>query len=60
MAPRRMIAFYAKRARGAMARYAVDGRLQRAEDLKGFDRDSYAFDPALSTDAEWTFTRPAR
>ena len=56
----RMIAFYAKRARGAMARYAVDGRLQRAEDLKGFDRDSYAFDPALSTDAEWTFTRPAR
>src|SRR5674476_361364 len=33
----RIISFYAKRARGLMARYAIDRRLDRAEDLKGFD-----------------------
>ena len=56
----RMIALFAKRARGLMARYAIDERLERAEGLKGFDRDGYRFAPELSTDAEWTFTRPAR
>ena len=56
----RMIALFAKRARGAMARYAIDARLDRAEDLKGFDRDGYRFAPELSTGTEWTFTRPAR
>ena len=56
----RMIALYAKRARGTMARYAIDIRADRAGDLKGFDRDGYRFAPGLSTDTEWTFTRPAR
>ena len=56
----RMIALYAKRARGTMARYAIDARVDRAEHLKGFDRDGYRFAPELSTDTEWTFTRPAR
>jgi uncharacterized protein len=56
----RMIALFAKRARGTMARYAIDGRVDRAADLKGFDRDGYRFSPDLSSDTEWTFTRPAR
>ena len=56
----RMIALYAKRARGAMARYAVDERLDRAEGLKAFDRDGYRFAPELSDESEWTFTRRAR
>jgi uncharacterized protein len=56
----RMIALFAKRARGAMARYAIDGRLDAAEGLKGFDRDGYRFAPSLSTETEWTFTRRAR
>ena len=56
----RTIAFYAKRARGEMARYAIDWRLEQAEGLKEFDRDGYRFAPELSSQAEWTFTRPAR
>ena len=56
----RMISFFAKRARGLMVRYAIDGRLERAEDLKGFDREGYGFRPELSTKADWVFTRPAR
>ena len=56
----RMIALFAKRARGALARYVIDHRLEHADDLKRFDRDGYRFAPDLSNEAEWTFTRPAR
>ncbi|WP_174299223.1 peroxide stress protein YaaA [Caulobacter sp. S45] len=56
----RMIALFAKRARGAMARYAIDHRVDRAEGLKDFDRDGYRFAPELSNASAWTFTRPAR
>jgi cytoplasmic iron level regulating protein YaaA (DUF328/UPF0246 family) len=54
----RIISFYAKRARGLMARYAIDNRIDRAADLKGFDADGYRFVPELSTDEEFTFSRP--
>ncbi len=53
----RTLSFFAKRARGAMARYAIDQRIDRAEGLKGFDRDGYAFRPALSNDTDWVFAR---
>ncbi len=53
----RVISFFAKKARGAMARFAIDERLERAEDLKAFDRDGYRFDPAASSDVEWIFIR---
>jgi cytoplasmic iron level regulating protein YaaA (DUF328/UPF0246 family) len=53
----RIISFFAKRARGTMARFAVDERIERAEDLKAFDRDGYRYDKGLSTDADWIFIR---
>lgn len=53
----RIISFFAKRARGTMARFAIDERITRAEDLKAFDRDGYRFDPAASTETDWIFTR---
>lgn len=53
----RIISFFAKKARGAMARFAIDERVERVADLKAFDRDGYAFDKAASTDAEWIFIR---
>ncbi len=56
----RMISFFAKRARGLMARYVIDGRLENPEDLKGFDREGYAFRPDLSKAADWVFARPAK
>lgn len=54
----RIMSFFAKRARGAMARFAIDNRIERAADLKAFDRDGYRFQPSLSTDEEFTFARP--
>lgn len=53
----RIISFFAKKARGSMARFAIDERLERAEDLKAFDRDGYGFHKSASTESEWIFTR---
>jgi cytoplasmic iron level regulating protein YaaA (DUF328/UPF0246 family) len=55
----RVISFHAKRARGRMARFAIDGRIERAEDLKAFDADGYGFRADLSTATDWVFTRQA-
>jgi cytoplasmic iron level regulating protein YaaA (DUF328/UPF0246 family) len=54
----RIISFFAKRARGAMARFAIDNRIERVADLRAFDRDGYRFVGSLSTDDEFTFARP--
>ncbi len=54
----RVIAFYAKRARGQMARYAIEGRIERAEDLRGFDVAGYRYAADLSSEAEYVFRRP--
>ncbi len=53
----KVISFFAKRARGRMARYAIDNRIERAEDLKGFDADGYGFRPELSSATDWVFNR---
>ena len=54
----RIMSFFAKRARGLMARYAIDNRIERAADLRAFDVDGYRFQPSLSSDEEFTFARP--
>ncbi|THD82002.1 MAG: peroxide stress protein YaaA [Phenylobacterium sp.] len=54
----RMISFFAKKARGLLARYAIDHRIDKAADLKGFNSEGYRLAPALSTDEELTFSRP--
>ena len=54
----RVISFFAKRARGAMARYAIDHRIDRAADLRAFDVGGYAWQAHLSSDEEYVFTRP--
>lgn len=54
----RIVSFFAKRARGAMARFAIDNRLERAADLRAFDREGYRFVAGLSSDEEFTFARP--
>jgi cytoplasmic iron level regulating protein YaaA (DUF328/UPF0246 family) len=53
----KIISFYAKRARGLMARYAIDNRVSDADSLKAFDREGYAFVPDASTDTTWVFRR---
>ena len=54
----RVLGFFAKKARGRMARYVIDNRIDQAEGLKGFDLDGYRFQASLSTDADWVFARP--
>ncbi|NPA72954.1 MAG: peroxide stress protein YaaA [Gammaproteobacteria bacterium] len=53
----KIISFYAKRARGLMARYAADNLVENAENLKFFEVDSYQFNPEQSTETDWVFTR---
>lgn len=53
----RIISFFAKKARGMMARYVIDNRLEKPEDLKAFDVDGYTFQAADSTDDTWVFQR---
>ena len=53
----KIISFYAKRARGLMARYAALKGVNQAEKLKNFDLDGYAFDEAASSEASWVFRR---
>jgi cytoplasmic iron level regulating protein YaaA (DUF328/UPF0246 family) len=53
----KIISFYAKRARGLMARYAATHRLTTPEPLQGFDLDGYAFAPAASSADRLVFRR---
>ncbi|WP_445362850.1 peroxide stress protein YaaA [Microbulbifer sp. ANSA003] len=53
----KMISFFAKKARGMMSRWAIDQRVKKAEELKGFDVAGYGYNPGLSTEWDWVFTR---
>ncbi|MBP0599652.1 peroxide stress protein YaaA [Herbaspirillum sp. LeCh32-8] len=53
----KIISFYAKRARGLMARYAALKNISQPEKLKGFDLDGYAFAEDASTESSWVFRR---
>lgn len=44
----RMVSFYAKKARGAMARFIIQNRLRDPEALQGFDAGGYRYDPSRS------------
>ena len=54
----KMIGFFAKRARGMMARFIVQRRLETPEALKDFNEAGYRFDPEGSTESSLLFTRP--
>jgi uncharacterized protein len=48
---------FLKRARGMMARYIIQNRIEKPEDVKGFNMDRYSFNNKLSVKSEWVFTR---
>lgn len=54
----RTLMYYAKHARGAMARWIMENRVDRAEGLKDFNAGGYALDAAASTETELVFSRP--
>ncbi|MBT9459987.1 MAG: peroxide stress protein YaaA [Burkholderiaceae bacterium] len=53
----KVISFFAKRARGLMARYAIQHRLKTAKGLEGFNLDGYGFDAAASAPERLVFRR---
>jgi cytoplasmic iron level regulating protein YaaA (DUF328/UPF0246 family) len=53
----KIISFFAKKARGLMARYIIQQRLTAAEQLKGFDLAGYAYSAEHSTANELVFLR---
>ncbi|MDE0944545.1 MAG: peroxide stress protein YaaA [Alphaproteobacteria bacterium] len=53
----RIIGFFAKQARGMMARYIVQNRISNPDDLKDFELGGYQYRPAQSNGDAWVFAR---
>ncbi|MCL6415256.1 peroxide stress protein YaaA [Aestuariirhabdus sp. Z084] len=53
----KIISFYAKKARGLMARYIIDEHIDNANALKSFDYAGYEYNPDMSKGDDWVFTR---
>ena len=53
----RVVAIFAKKARGRMCDFIIRNRIKLPEDLKAFNSDGYVFRLELSTDTQWVFTR---
>jgi cytoplasmic iron level regulating protein YaaA (DUF328/UPF0246 family) len=55
----KIISFFAKRARGLMARYATVNKLSHIDQLKAIDSEGYAFAAKASTAGKLVFRRGA-
>ncbi|WP_373083873.1 peroxide stress protein YaaA [Sneathiella sp.] len=55
----KVIGFTAKRARGMMARFMIENRIDRPDGLKEFGQAGYLFQPTLSDAHNYIFTRAA-
>lgn len=53
----KIISFYAKKARGLMAAFAIKNQITQAEELKQFDVEGYRYNAAMSSAREWVFIR---
>jgi hypothetical protein len=53
----KMISFFAKKARGLMARYIIQNKLTSVEEIKGFELGGYQYNDDLSKGNDWVFTR---
>lgn len=56
----KIVSFWAKKARGAMARFIATHHLTNPADLRGFDLGGYAYRADLSDTARLVFLRPAQ
>ena len=54
----KVISFHAKRARGLMARFAIQHKITKPQALQQFDLEGYAFAPEVSTEDKLVFRRP--
>ena len=57
-----MISFFAKKARGLMAAYAIRNKIKNPEDLINFDAEGYGLNASLSDlkTNKWVFTRKSK
>ncbi|SEK66786.1 hypothetical protein SAMN05216262_10271 [Colwellia chukchiensis] len=53
----KMISFFAKKARGQMARYIIENKINDVEKLKDFDVAGYQYSTEFSKGNDWVFTR---
>lgn len=53
----KVISFFAKKARGLMARYVIQNKIEKVEDLRNFDLAGYQYDEQSSNDSELVFLR---
>jgi uncharacterized protein len=53
----RVVSFFAKRARGLMARFAITGRLLQPGELQYFADEGYAYTATASDETRWVFRR---
>ena len=53
----KVISFFAKKARGMMARFIIQNHILNVEEIKRFNLGGYSFSEALSNDKEWVFIR---
>lgn len=53
----KIVSFFAKKARGAMARFMIERRITDPDGLKDFDSGGYAFNADLSEGDRWVFLR---
>jgi cytoplasmic iron level regulating protein YaaA (DUF328/UPF0246 family) len=53
----KVLSFFAKKARGQMARFVIQKRLEEPEQMQSFREDGYRFNKRLSCDGELVFTR---
>ncbi len=54
----KMVSFFAKKARGAMARYVIQNRLTEAAQITSFDLGGYQWQADRSTAQKPVFVRP--
>ncbi|MEJ6395739.1 peroxide stress protein YaaA [Gymnodinialimonas sp. 2305UL16-5] len=55
----KIVSFFAKKARGAMARFVMERRLTKPEQIADFDTGGYVFAPDLSAEGKPAFLRSA-
>ena len=53
----KIVSFYAKNARGSMARFIIQNRVNNEEDLKKFDLDGYNYNADKSSEGKLVFIR---
>jgi uncharacterized protein len=53
----KVIALFAKKARGLMSNFIIRNKIEEPLEIKAFHESAYQYDDKLSTDQEWVFIR---